>query len=76
MTDALNDRIDGRQIIILGFADDIDGLAGREEELADLVDRLDKTSTDFGIQINAENTKLMTNNANGIRTYIWVNGEK
>ena len=58
------------------FGDDIDGLAGREEELADLVKRLDKTSTAFGMQINAEKTKLMTNNTNGISTDIRVNGEK
>ncbi len=81
MTDALNDHegtvcIGGRKIINLRFADDIDGLAGREEELADLVERLDKTSTAFGIQINAEKTKLMTSNTNGFSTDIRVNGEK
>ena len=81
MTDALNDHegtvsIDGRTITNLRFADDIDGLAGREEELADLVERLDKTSTAFGMQINAEKTKLMTNNNNGFSTDIRVNGEK
>ena len=81
MTDALNDHegtvsIGGRKITNLRFADDIDGLAGREEELADLVERLDKTSTAFGMQINAEKTKLMTNNTNGISTDIRVNGEK
>ena len=73
MTDALNDHdgtvnIGGRKITNLRFADDIDGLAGREEELADLVERLDQTSTAFGMQINAEKTKLMTNNTNGIIT--------
>ena len=54
MTDALNDHegtvsIDGRNITNLRFAGDIDGLAGREEELSDLVERLDKTSTAFGM---------------------------
>ena len=29
----------------LRFADDIDGLAGEEEKLANLVERLDKAST-------------------------------
>jgi hypothetical protein len=81
MTDALNDHeetvsIGGRNITNLRFADDIDGLAGREEELADLVERLDKTSTAFGMQINAEKTKLMTNNTNGFSTDIRFNGEK
>jgi hypothetical protein len=33
-----------RTIINLHFADDIDGLAGNEQELAKLVKRLDETS--------------------------------
>ena len=35
----------------LRFADDIDGLAGEEEELANLVERLDKASTAYGMEI-------------------------
>ena len=35
----------GRAITNLRVADDIDGLAGEEEELAKLVERLDKVST-------------------------------
>ena len=42
-------RIGGRKITNLRFAGDIDGLAGREEELTDLVERLDKASTAFGM---------------------------
>ena len=81
MANALNDHegtisIGSRKITNLRFADDIDGLAGREEELADLVERLDKTSTAFDMQINAEKTKLMTNSSNRISTDIMVNGEK
>ena len=34
--------IRGRTITSLRFADDIDGLAGEEEKLAKLVERLDK----------------------------------
>ena len=34
----------GKTITSLRFADDIDGLAGEEEELAKLLERLDKTS--------------------------------
>ena len=50
MTDALEDHegtvsIVGRTITSLRFADDIDVLAGEEEELANLVERLDKAST-------------------------------
>ena len=81
MTDALEDHqgtvsIGGRTITNLLFADGIDGLAGKEEELASLVDRLDKTSAAFGMEISAEKTKLMTNNANGISIDIRINGEK
>ena len=81
MTDALEDHqgtvsIGGKTITNLRFADDIDGLAGKEEELASLVDRLDKTSAAFGMEISAEKTKLMTNNANGISIDIRINGEK
>ena len=50
--------------------DDIDGLAGEEEELAKLVERVDKTSTALGLEISAEKTKLMTNNTSGIHTVI------
>ena len=56
----------GRTITNLHFADDIDGLAGEEEELANLVERLDEASTAYGMEISAEKTKLMTNNISGI----------
>ena len=51
-------------------------MAVEEEELADLVERLDKALTAYGIEISAEKTKLMTNNASGISTEIKVNGQK
>ena len=60
----------------LCFADDIDGSAGEEEELAKLVERLDKASTAYGMEISTEKTKLMTNNTSGIKTEITVNGQK
>ena len=65
MTDALEDHegtvsIGGRAINNLCFADDIDGLAAEEEELANLVERLDKASTAYGMEISAEKTNLMT----------------
>ena len=56
--------IGGRTITNLRFADDIDGLAGEEEELANLVERFDKGSTAYGMEISAEKTKLMTKNNN------------
>ena len=57
------------------MADDIDGLAGEEEELAKLVARLDKASKPYNMEISAEKTKLMTNNRSGINTEIKVNGQ-
>ena len=55
MTDALEDHegtvsIGGKAIANLRFADDIDGLAGEEEELAK-VERLDKDSTAYDMEI-------------------------
>ena len=81
MTDALEDHegtvsIARKAITNLRFADDIDGLAGEEEELAKLVERLDKVSTAYGIEISAEKTKLMTNNTSGINAEIKINGQK
>ena len=52
------------------------GLAGEEEELAKLVECLDKASTAYGKEISAEKTKLITNNTSGINTEIKVNGQK
>ena len=59
MTDAFEDHkgtvsIGGRKITNLRFADDIDGLAGEEEELAKLVEHLDKAPTAYGMEIAAE----------------------
>ena len=71
MTDALEDHegtvsIGGRTITNLRFADDIDGLAVEEEELAKLVERLDKAPTAYGMEISAERTKLMAYNTSDI----------
>ena len=81
MTDALKDHegtvsIGGSIITNLCFADDIDGSAGEEEKLANLVERLYKASTAYGMEISAEKTKLMRNNTSGINTEIKVNGQK
>ena len=81
MTDALEEHegtvsIGGRTFAKFRFADDIDGLAGEEEELAKLVERFDKASTAYGMEISAEKTKLMTNNTSGNNTEIKINGQK
>ena len=48
-------------------ADDIDGLAGGEE-LEKIVERLDKASTAYSTEKNAEKAMLMTNNTSDINT--------
>ena len=80
MTDAMEDHegtvsIGGRTIISLRFADDIVGMAGEEEELAKLVERLDKASTAYSMEISVEKTNPMTNNISGINTEIKMNGQ-
>ena len=68
--------LEAEQFTNLRFADDIDGLAGEEAELVNLVERLDKASRAYGMEISAEKTKLMTNNTSGINAEIKVNGQK
>ena len=81
MTDALEDyegtvSIGGRTITNLRFADDINGLAEEGEELATLVEYLDKASTAYDMEISAKKTKLMTNNTSGINKEIRVSAQK
>ena len=57
----------GGRTITNRFADD---LAGEEEGIAKLVERLDKAPTAYGMEISAKKTKLMTNNTSGINTEI------
>ena len=73
MTDALEDHngtssIGGRTITNLRFADDIDGLARNEQELANVVKHLNKTSSRYGMEITTEKTKIMTNSAHLVTT--------
>ena len=63
MTDALEEHegtvsIGGRTINNPLCAGDIDGLAGEKKETARLVERPDKASTAYGMEISAEKTKL------------------
>ena len=50
----------GRTIPNLCFAEDIDGLAGQEQELIKLVNHLEEASTAYGMQISVEKTQFMT----------------
>ena len=81
MTDALENHegsvsIGGRTIANLRFADDIDALAGKEDEPVKLINHLDTTSTKYGMEISAEKTKLMTNNTKGISLDVRIGGQK
>lgn len=80
MSEALEDHegtvsTGGRMITNLRFADDIDGLAGSENELKELVRRLDTTSTRFKMEISTEKTKIMTNKSGGMTQEIDLRGE-
>ena len=81
MSDALEEH-DGkvstgcRNITNLRFAKGIDALTEEEQELEALVENLDKTCTRYKMEIIAEETKLMTNNADGIQREIKVKGQK
>ena len=66
----------GRVITNLRFADDIDGLAGKEQELANPVNRLDKTSSQYIMEISAKKTKLMTNSTKPIEKKITASGQE
>ena len=54
----------------------MDDLTGNEEELASLMDRLDKDLYCLWHGSSAEKTKLMTNSTDGISVDIRVSGEK
>ena len=51
-------------------------MAEKEEELAKLVECINKACTVYGMEINVEKTKLMTNNTSCINTEMKVNGQK
>ena len=56
MTDALENHegsvsIGGRTVTNLHFADDIDALAGKEDEFVKLINHLDTTSTKCSMEI-------------------------
>ena len=68
--------IAGRTNSNLRFADDIDGLAGREQELGHLAERLDQTSDSYNMETSAEKTKSNDNNINGIHKEIMASGQK
>ena len=67
--------IGGRLITNFRFADDIVVNAEEEEEAGVFVDRLDRTTTRYKMEIGPDKTKVMTNNPNGFQREIKVKGK-
>ena len=72
MNDALDNHvgsvyIGGKIITNLRFADDIDGLACSESELANLIKIIDNTIRAYGMEINSTKTQIMENSEGHIK---------
>ena len=81
MCEALDDHegsvsIGGRLITYFRFADDIVVNAEEEEEAGVLVDRLDRTTTRYKMEICPGKTKEMTNISNGFQREIKIKGQR
>ena len=59
------------KITNLRFADDIGGITGEEDKLA----KPDNAVTKFGMEINADKTKIMKNNGT-FQRYLTIQGQK
>ena len=68
--------IGGRLITNFLFADDIVVNAEEEEEAGVLLDRLDRTTTRYKMEIGPDKTKVMTNNPNGFQREIKIKGQR
>ena len=80
MNDALDNHvglvnIGGKIITNLRFADDIDGLAGSESELANLIKIIDNTARAYRMEINSTNTQIMANSEGSFTSEIKINNE-
>ena len=77
MCEALDDHegIGGRLITNFRFADDIVVNAEEEEGAGVLIDRLDRTTTRYRMEIGPDKTKVMTNNQNGFQREIKIKGQ-
>ena len=81
MCEALDDHegsvsIRGRLITNFCFADDIVVNAEEEEEAGVLIDRLDRTTTRYKMEIGPDKTKVMKNNPNGFQREIKIKGQR
>ena len=66
----------GRLITNFRFADDIVVNAEEEEVAGLLIDRLDRTTTRYKMEIGPDKTKVMTNNLNGFQREIEIKGQR
>ena len=78
MNDALDNHvglvnIGGKIITNLRFADDIDGLADSESELANLIKIIDNTARAYGMEINSKKTQIMANSEGSFTSEIKIN---
>ena len=81
MCEALDDHEDsisigGRLITSLRFSDDSVVNAEEEEETGVLVDRLDRTTKRYKMEIDPDKTKVMTNNPNGFQREIKIKDQR
>ena len=83
MCEALDDHegsvsIGGRLITNFRFADDIvvNAEEEEEEETGILIDRFDRTTTRYKMEIGPDKTKVMTNNPNGFQREIKIKGQR
>ena len=68
--------IEGRLITNFRFADDTVVNAEEEEEAGVLIDRLDRTTTRYKMEICPDKTKVMTDNPNGFQRDIKIKGQR
>ena len=79
MCETLDDHEGGVSIggrLITNFADDIVVNAEEEGEAGVLVDRLDRTTTRYKMEIGPDKTKVMTSNPNGFQRETKIKGQK
>jgi len=80
MTDTLNDHhttisIGGRKVCNLRFADDIDLMAGSNQELQELTNSLVRNAGKFGMEVSSEKSKVMVNSTNAATCNITMNNQ-
>ena len=68
--------IGGRPLCNLRFADDIDLIAGSNQELQDLTERLTTRATAHGMEVSSEKSKVMVNSNEDKKANIVMNGER